>query len=295
MLMPRFEYHRPATLKEACEIKAEFKDKAQILAGGTDLIVNLKKSLISPEILISLREIKELALKSIDFSNGSTRIGACSTASELTQSEHITGPFRALATGTGSLGSPLIRNMATIGGNLVTARPAADLAPSLMAYKGRVILNSLSKAREVSLDDFFTGPGKTVIKDDEILTEVVLDHPPPYSGCGYIKLGTRRALEISLVNVAAFITLEKPKGPVTDARIVLGAVGPTPLRALTAEKFLTGKRPDEGLFSDAARAAAKDSRPIDDFRGSAEYRRDMVKVLTKRALLEALRVATTKN
>jgi CO/xanthine dehydrogenase FAD-binding subunit len=139
------------------------------------------------------------------------------------------------------------------------------------------------------MDDFFLGVGKTILNDDEILSAFILNNLPPYSGSAYIKLGTRKALEISLVNVAAVITLEKPDGPIADARIVMGAVGPVPLRARTAEKALIGEKPGPGVFAKAAEAAAyKDCSPIDDFRGSAEYRRDMVKVLTERALKKAL-------
>lgn len=287
MLIPRFQYHSPSSLDEACEIKADLKANGSILAGGTDLIVNMKKGVTVTKNLISLKNIKEAPLKSIISSNGKTRIGACVTASQLISSEHIRDTYSALAAGAESLGSPLVRNMATIGGNLVTARPAADLPPSLLSYKGKVILKSVSGSREVELDEFFTGPGKTVLNVDEILTEVILDAPPPYSGCGYIKLGTRNALEISLVNVAAFITLDSPDGTVTNARIFLGAVGPTPIRALTAEKRLIGQKPGDELFSSAGEDAAGDSKPIDDFRGSAEYRTDMIKVLTRKALTEA--------
>jgi CO/xanthine dehydrogenase FAD-binding subunit len=288
MLIPRFQYHNPSSLAEACEIKADLKENGSILAGGTDLIVNMKKGVTVTENLISLKNIKEPPLKSIISGNGRTRIGARVTVSEIASSGHIKNTFCGLATGAESLGSPLVRNMATIGGNIVSARPAADLPPALISYKGRVILMSLSGSREVDLDEFFTGPGKTVLDADEILTEVLLDAPPPCSGCGYIKFGTRNALEIGLVNVAAFITLDSPDGTVTDARIFLGAVGPTPIRALTAEKRLIGQKPGDELFSKAGDDASDDSKPIDDFRGSAEYRMDMVKVLTKKALIEAL-------
>jgi CO/xanthine dehydrogenase FAD-binding subunit len=287
MLIPRFNYHRPSTLKEACEIKGEFKNKAMFLAGGTDIIVNLKRGVISPEKLISLNGIEEMRLHSVDGKNGQTRIAACGTVSSLIKEKFLL-PYSALITGMESLGSPLIRNMATIGGNLVTARPAADLSPSLMAYNGKAILTSVSGKREVLMDDFFLGPGKTALNDYEILSEIILDNPSSYSGSAYIKLGTRKALEISLVNVAAFLTLEKPDGPITGARIVMGAVGPIPLRARTAEDMLIGERPGSALFAETGKAAAKDSSPIDDFRGTAEYRRDMVKVLTERALKKAL-------
>ncbi|MBI4634537.1 MAG: xanthine dehydrogenase family protein subunit M [Deltaproteobacteria bacterium] len=287
MLIPRFEYHKPSTLKEACEIKGKFKGKAQLLAGGTDIIPNMKKRIILPDSLISLNGISELKSNSVSGKNRCARIGACATVSSLIRGKFLL-PYSALLTGLESLGSPLIRNMATIGGNLATARPAADLSPSLIAYKGKAILCSVAGKREVSLDDFFLGPGKTILNDDEILAEIILDELPACTGSGYIKLGTRKALEISLVNVAAVIALEKPDGVIAGARIVMGAVGPIPLRATTAENLLMGEKPSDGLFAEAGKAAAEDSRPIDDFRGSAEYRRDMVRVITVRALQKAL-------
>jgi len=288
MLIPRFNYHKPSTLKEACEMKAEFKDKAIFLAGGTDVIVNLKRGVISPENLISLNGISEMTSNSIDNKKGQTAIGACSKVAGLVKEKFLL-PYSALKTGMENIGSPIIRNLATLGGNIVTARPAADSSPSLIAYKATAVLNSVSGKREVSMDDFFLGPGKTVLNDDEILSAIILDTLASYTGSAYIKLGTRKALEISLVNVAAILTLEKPDGPIADVRIVMGAVGPVPLRAKTAEKILIGEKPEAGLFSKAAEAASlKDCSPIDDFRGSAEYRRDMVKVLTERALRNAL-------
>ena len=288
MLIPRFNYHKPSTLKEACEIKEEFKDKALFLAGGTDLIVNLKRGVISPENLVSLNSIEEIRQHSINEKKGQTRIGACGTVAALMQEKFLL-PYSALISGMSSIGSPIIRNLATIGGNIVTARPAADTSPALIAFKATAVLNSVSGKREVSMDDFFVGVGKTVLNNNEILSAIILNNLPPYSGSAYIKFGTRKALEISLVNVAAVITLEKPDGPIADARIVMGAVGPVPLRARTAEKILIGEKASPGLFAKAAEAAAlKDSSPIDDFRGSAEYRRDMVKVLTERALKKAL-------
>lgn len=139
----------------------------------------------------------------------------------------------------------------------------------------------------MDIEDFFQGPGETARGADEILLGVLLPPPPPYSGGGYVKLGKRKALEISIVNVAAYIALESPGGAVKEARIALGAVAPTPLRAREAEKVLTGERPGDTLFDEAGKTAPKESRPIDDFRGSAEYRREMVALLTKRALQTA--------
>ena len=286
MLLPEFEFHEPSSVGEACRITAQFGGSAKLLAGGTDLIVHMKKGLLSPEHVISLSKISDL--KGVASSTGKIRIGACVTVGELCESEEIRKTFSALYTGASNLGSPLIRNLATIAGNLISARPAADLPPPLMAYNAKVVLITGVGEREVGLEDFFTGPGKTMIGPDEILKEIVIEEPRGYSGAGYIKLGVRKALEISLVNVAAFLSLDDPEGIIQSARIVLGAVAPTPLRALAAEKALLGEKPNNSLFVKAGKAAAKESRPIDDFRASAGYRRSMVEVLTTRALGLAL-------
>ena len=269
-------------------MKAEFKNKAVFLAGGTDVIVNLKRGVISPDNIISLNSIAEITSNSVNDKKGQTIIGAGSKVAGLVNEKFLL-PYSALKTAMENIGSPIIRNLATIGGNIVNARPAADTSPSLIAYKATAVLNSVSGKREVSMDDFFLGVGRTVLNDNEVLSAIILNSLPIYSGSAYIKFGTRKALEISLVNVAAVITLEKPDGPIADARIVMGAVGPVPLRAKTAEKVLIGEKPGIGVFAKAAEAASsKDCSPIDDFRGSAEYRRDMIKVLTERALKKAL-------
>jgi carbon-monoxide dehydrogenase medium subunit len=285
MLLPKFEYHEPTTLEEACQIMSELGHGAKPLAGGTDLIVNMKKKIVSPGHLVSLSMIDDL--KKIDASNGLLKIGACLTAAELAESKEIRETLTALSRGAESLGSPLIRNLATIGGNLISARPAADLPPALIAYGAKVALKNSSGERLVSLEDLFLGPGETLIGPNEILTEIHVDSPPPSAGAAYIKLGVREALEISLVNVAAFISMDRD-GSIQEARIVLGSVAPTPIRATSAEQILTGEKPSETLFSRAGEAASKDSKPIDDFRASAEYKRAMVEVLTQRALNQAL-------
>jgi carbon-monoxide dehydrogenase medium subunit len=282
MLLPKFDFSEPRTLDEACRIMAELGDRARPLAGGTDLIVNMKKKLVSPEHLVSLARINDL--QGIDFSDGRLKIGASVTAAELADSDYIRDGLIALGQGARSLGSPLIRNLATIAGNIVSARPAADLPPALIAYGAEAVLQSLAGERSLPLEEFFRGPGDTLVKADEILTRIVVDRPPENSGAAYIKLGTRKALEISLVNVAVYIRLDDPAGAIEDARVVLGAVAPTPIRAPSAEKVLVGQEPTGALFEKAGRQAAGESRPIDDFRGSAEYRRDMVAVLTRKAL-----------
>ena len=286
MLLPRFRYHEPRTLDEACQIMSELGEHARPLAGGTDLIVNMRKGLISPENVVSLGRIEEL--NGVDSSAGRMRIGACVKVADLARAGEVAASYHALRSSAKRLGSPLIRNLATIGGNIVSGRPAADLPPPLMACGARLLLKSKSGEREVPLDTFFHGPGLTAIGKDEILTEILLPEPSPYSGSGYIKLGVRKALEISIVNVASFISLDSEGGRIRSAKVILGAVAPTPIRARSAEKILVGEKPDEKLFFRAGEAASEESRPIDDVRGSAGYRRDMVKILTQRSLDIAL-------
>jgi CO/xanthine dehydrogenase FAD-binding subunit len=288
MLLPKFEYHEPLTVDEACRIMGELGQSAKPLAGGTDLIVNMKKKVLSPSHVVSLSGIADL--KELDSANGTVKIGACITASEIAQSETILKSFSALSKGAGSLGSPLIRNLATIAGNLVSARPAADFPPALLAYDGQVVLMKSTGERIVPLADFFKGPGQTVMEPDELLTQIILQKPPAGSGAGFIKLGVRKTLEISLTNAAAYLALDQD-GSIKTARVFLGSVAPTPLRSPSAEKVLTGEKPGEALFEKAGEAAAGDSKPIDDFRASAEYKKAMVAVLTKRALNMAFKEA----
>ena len=286
MFLPRFHYHEPTTLDEACQIMANLGAKARPIAGGTDLLVNMKQGLIAPQNLVSLQRIEELA--GMDLSGRVLRIKACQTVSELAQSGEIFSFLNALSLGAGALGSPLIRNIATVGGNLVSARPAADLPPPLMAHGAKVILKNVSGERTLSLDSFFLGPGQTAMKTDEIMAEVLIEKPKASSGSGYLKLGVRKALEISIVNVASYLELDEGHRAIRSARIVLGAVAPTPMRAFSAEEILMGEMPDQKLFYKAGQAASRESQPIDDLRGSADYRRDIVSVLTQRTLEMAL-------
>jgi carbon-monoxide dehydrogenase medium subunit len=255
MLLPKFQYHEPRALDEALRLMGETGNEASILAGGTDLLVNMKMGKAAPKHVVSLSRIEDL--KGVKMDQGALTLGACVTAGELKDQEQIKSEFNGLCQSAGSLGSPLIRNLATVGGNIVTARPAADLPPTLMAYGASVVLKKEKGERIIPLEEFFKGPGQTVIEPEEILCAVVLNEPPPYSGGGYVKLGVRKALEISLVNVAAFMVLDGPNGPIKESRIVLGSVAPLPMRSPSAEAVLIGERPDDALFERAGNAASK--------------------------------------
>jgi len=289
MLLPKFDFHEPTSVKEACQMMAEFKEKAKPLAGGTDLMVNMKKKIVSPEQIVSLGRIE--ALKDLSRENGTLKIGACFTVADLSVSETVQKLLSALGSGARALGSPLVRNLATVGGNIGSARPAADLPPSLMAYGARLSIESSRGSRQLDLEKFFKGPGMTALAPDEVITTVQVDIPGPGAGAGYINIGVRKAQDCNIVNVASFLALDEKDGTVKTARIVMGSVGPTPLRAPTAEKVLIGSKPDASLFAKAASAAEQDCSPILDFRGSAEYRRAMVGVLTRRTLEIGLKEA----
>lgn len=282
MLVPKFGFHEPTAVSEACEIMEVYGARAKLLAGGTDLLVNMKKKIIAPEHLVCLGRID--SMHGITEKDGYIVIGGRYTVAELSVNSLVKEKLSALQSGARALGSPLVRNRATIGGNIGSARPAADLPPSLIAYGATAVLQSLKGKREIALKDFFKGPGFTEINVDEILTEVRVPVPGNGQGAGYINLGVRKAQDCNIVNAAAFIALDDKDGSIKQARIVLGSVGPTPLRATSAEVLLIGEKPDEALFHKAGEAARQDCTPIDDFRGAANYRKAMVGILTKRTL-----------
>ena len=286
MIIPRFTYHEPATLEACLSILNDQGHDAAPLAGGTDLLVNMKKGLHRPGMLVSLARISGLA-KISENGGRSLGIGAMATMDAIAAHATIRRDFPLLAQAVHKLGSPLIRNRATIGGNLATARPAADSHGPLICLGARVQLASLSGERDIPAEEFFQGPGQTVRKPDEVVTQVIIDRPPPRSGGAYLKYGIRKTLEIGVVNVAVLLCLDKDK-TITHARVALGAVAPRTIRATSAEKCLMDKKPDEKTIRGAAEAAVNDCQPISDIRGSAGYRRMLVEVLTRRAIEEAV-------
>ena len=286
MSLPRFQYHEPASLLEACQMLGVFENKSALLAGGTDLLVKMKDRACQPENIIALSELKEL--NQIEVRETEIKIGAGCTISQIAESVNICSAFPALVSGANHLGSPAVRNMGTIGGNIMTASPAADLPPALIAYGARVRVKSKDQERFLPLEPFFFRPGVTHIGEDEILSDILLEKPPEFSGAGFFKLGNRKALQISIINGACYLAINSKTGNIQTARIVLGAVAPTPVRAVSAEALLVGQKPCATLFQEAAIAAAKDCKPIDDLRGSAGYRKDMVGILTQRTLESAM-------
>jgi CO/xanthine dehydrogenase FAD-binding subunit len=295
-----FEYERPPDLHAALELLSRYGDRARPIAGGTDVVIGLKyrsmlqladpdvfpaasraPKLMRPDVVVSLADLADL--RGIAVEGDTVRVGARTTMTEIADSDHLPPALAALADAAGAMGSPLIRNRATIGGNLAHARPAADTAVATVTVGARYELASLEGRRWVEAPDFFTGPGETVKRPHELLTAVEMRHGRG-QGSAYLRQGTRRQLEIALASAAAWVELDERTGQVTAARIGLGAVGPTPLLAPAAAKVLVGKRPDAETTLAAATAARSETKPIDDYRGSAAYRLELVEVLVRRAI-----------
>lgn len=275
------EYTAPATLEAALSIKEAHGAKARVIAGGTDLILRMRDKVLSPSVLIDLRRtpLGEIALVGDEM-----RLGAYVSVSRILESTDLNNFFPALPAACLEFAGPPIRNRGTLGGNIVNASPAADLIPPLIAYDASVVLNSAGAKRSVSLAEFFTGPGQSVLEPQEILTEVCLPMMPVATAATFIKLGQRRSMAISQVNLTTRLSTDE-SGTVRDARIVLGAVAPTPMRAIAAEAMLTGDTLSEELLRAAARKAHEEVMPISDVRASQSYRLAMTEVLVRRALL----------
>lgn len=289
MLLPKFEYLAARDLTEACSWLSKYKAKASAMAGGTDLLVKMKHKETSPQYVIGLKGIPGLDAIDYDRTSG-LRIGALATIESLAASPLVQRNFPALAQAASRMATPQVRNIATIGGNLCNAAPSADTASPLIVLGAGVRLVGPQGERTVSLEKFFTGPGQTVLKPGEILAEIQVPQPPARTGAAYLKL-SRVTVDLALVGVAALITLATTDGVCQDVKIALGAVAPTPMRARKAESVLKGQKVTAALIEKAAQLASEEARPITDVRGSAYYRTEMVKVLTRRALAQALKQA----
>ena len=284
--LPKFEYLSPETIDEALALIARYRKKAKLMAGGTDLVPKLKRRTIPvPEYIIDLKKIPSLDY--INYKKGrGLKIGALATINDIAKSALIREKFPILFQAAESMASPQVRHRGTIAGNICNAVPSADTAPALLALEASTKLLSKKGERIVKLADFFKGPSETVIKPDEMLVEIEIPDLPAGSLGKYSKLSPRRAMDLAVVGVAVVILLNN--GLISDIRIALGAVSPTPLRVSAAEEILLEKKPDAKLIEQAADIAATCCVPITDHRASAEYRADMVRVLTKRALNDLL-------
>jgi carbon-monoxide dehydrogenase medium subunit len=290
MALPSFDVREPSTVDEALNILAQGGPGTAALAGGTDLVVAMKKGLKAPSLVVSLNKIP--GLDCIEEREESIVIGPLVTMTTLCRSVIVRDRLPVLADGAGVVAAPLIRNRATVGGNLCNARPCADTAPPLMALGATVVLAGAGGKREIALDSMITGPGETVLEQGEILTAIKVPLPAENSGGCYIKMTRRQTLDVTITGVASQVVLDAPGGPVTKVRIFATSVAPVPLRLAAAEACVLGKKLDDEALRAAAEAASKEVKPIDDLRGEAWYRRHVTGVLVRRTLAAAVRRAS---
>ena len=274
------EYLRPKSMDEAISLNQRYGEKARYIAGGTDVIVKIKERQIRPEYLISLRGIP--GLDQITYEEGELRIGALVTHRALELSAVIRKHFPILTDAVGNIGSVQIRNVATIGGNIVNAVPSADGATPLIALGAKIRLAGPKGERTMALEDFFTGPGQTVLRQGEILREFIVPRLPPRTGGAYWKHMRRAAMELPILGVSVLLSLAEDMQTCEEARIGLGVMAPTPMRAKKAEAILRGKKLSADILEEAGKVAASESKPRDTARGEAWYRREMVEVLIPR-------------
>jgi CO/xanthine dehydrogenase FAD-binding subunit len=284
--LPKFEYHAPTSLSEALDMLAKYDGKARVFAGGTDLLVSMKRREVLPEHLISLKGIAQLKGVHYDEKEG-MRIGALVTLGEIEHSKMIQDKFCVLCDAVEVMASPQIRSLGTIGGNLCSAAPSADTAPPLIVLNASVEITSSKGKRKVPVEKFFKGPEESVLNPDEILTQILIPNPLEKSSGAYLKLMRRAAMDLAQVGVAVCLSFGPEKSICRGAKIALGAVGSTPIRAFKAEQILLNKEMSETVAKQAGNIAAQEASPRSSIRASKEYRTEMIEVLTKRAVMAA--------
>jgi carbon-monoxide dehydrogenase medium subunit len=277
----RFDYLEPRTIKEAASLLVQHQDRVKVIAGGTDLINQIRLKKIKPQYVMDISYIPGLDHIQYDAA-GRLSIGALATIRSLEMSAEIQKRHPVISQAAGLLGSIAIRNVGTIGGNLCNASPCAETAPSLIGLGARVKLAGSHEARTVALEEFFTGPGETVMQTGELMVEIQVPPMPSHTKSVYLKHTTRGTANPAIVGVAVIVAMDGKK--CIEAKLVLGAVAPTPIRAKKAEEILRGAEMDDALIEKAAQAASEESSSISDVRASADYRKDMVKVFTGYAL-----------
>jgi CO/xanthine dehydrogenase FAD-binding subunit len=284
--LPKFDYLAPKSIDQALSLLSQYKGRAKVIAGGTDLLPKLKRRQISaPEYIVDLKGIPNLDYVKYDEVGGLS-VAALATIHAVETSPILRERCGVLSQAAESMASRQVRNRGTIGGNLCNAVPSADMAPALLTLEASLKLVSQKGERIVNVADFFTGPNDTVLAEEEVLLEIRVPNLPPQSRGTYLKLTPRRSMDLAIVGVAAVIVAED--GICNDIRIALGAVAPTPIRARRAEDVIRGQKLSDEVIERAAQIAAGECHPISDHRASEEYRCHMVEVLTKRAIQQAM-------
>jgi carbon-monoxide dehydrogenase medium subunit len=284
----RFEYLEPESIEEALTILSQYQGKSKIIAGGTDLMLQMRNKAIRPEYVVDITRIPGLDYITFDDQQG-LRLGALTTIRGLETSVELQRKYPVISQAASQLGSVAIRNVATVGGNLCNALPSAETSQALLALSAQVRVVGPGGERTIPLEGFFTGVGKTLLQPDEILLEILVPESLPHTSGIYIKHSPRGPIDLAIVNITVLMTMEQDHRVCRDVKIVLGAVSPTPLRAKKAENMLKGKRVDGALIDRAAQVASDEANPRrGSIRGSFEYKKEMVKVLTGRAIKEVI-------
>jgi carbon-monoxide dehydrogenase medium subunit len=292
--MRQFTYLIPKTLDEAISLLESHGERARYVAGGTDVLVKIKEGKLAPDYLVSLKHIIGQDRPFLNHETGELYIGAFCTHRSIEQSPLVQHQYPILHDAVKNIGSVQIRNVATIGGNLVNAVPSADGAIPLIALDAKANIYGTKGQRSIDLRRFFLGPGQCDLEGGEILTEIVIPPLAPRTGSAYTKHGRREAMELPMLGVGVLLCLEEDMSTCANARICLGVAAPTPFRALEAEKHLQGKIVNEENLGEAGRIAGQESKVRDSIRGVAWYRREMVGVLVRRMGLKALERAEEK-
>jgi CO/xanthine dehydrogenase FAD-binding subunit len=277
ILYPSFEYFEPSTPEEAVAILAKYGDGAMLLAGGTDLFIKMKQGIIEPKCIVRV-----LQPSFVEETPDGFHIGAATKLRTIEKSHVMTAKFPALYEAIRLIGSVQIRCMATLGGNLCNASPAADTAPPLLVLRAKVKILGKHGTRIVPLNEFFVGPGKTVLSQAELLTEVHIPHPHERTGMAFIRL-SRASMDIAKISIAVLLELDG-NNRISAARIALGSVAPTPIMANESAELLKGSRATKDVLTKAAQRVADEIRPITDIRSTAEYRKEVAHVIARDAL-----------
>lgn len=278
------QYFEPATIEECCRILKEYGSDAKILAGGTDVVPRLKNKIWRPKAVVGISKLPDI--DAITVQKDGLILGAAAQLRKISLDSSLEKDYKVIMEAAGNVSSMQIRNMATIGGNACNASPSADAIQGLMVMDAKAVITGSDGNREAAIEEFFTGPGTTVLKEGEFLLSFKVPAPKPGTGAIYKKFAIRGDTDISIVGVGCRLTLQKD-GTIEEARISLSAVGPKPLRAFDAEKLLIGQKLTAELIEQAAEAAENSCTPITDQRATAEYRKQMVRVWTRHAIEEA--------
>lgn len=282
--MHAFSYEAPTSVDQAVKLLAAAGDNARVLCGGTDLLIQMRNGVRKPLVLVDVKHIPEMRQINYDDKNG-LRLGAAVPCIEIHESAVMQKHYPGLTEGAHLIGSLQIQSRASVGGNLCNSSPAADTSPSLLALGAVAKIAGPNGTREVPVENFFTGVGQNVLKAGELVVEILIPPPPAHTSDRYLRMIPRNEMDIAIVGAGACVTLDGDK--VKAARIALGAVAPTPILAPKAAESLIGKKLDEKTAEVAGQLASEASSPITDMRGTAEYRKHVVGVLTRRALLGA--------